>query len=289
MFIHGLHIVEEIRDRVSDGDSEAATEIYLSREKENGSSILVAFSGQGIVTLTVIGAQPQIGLQYSLPSNQLESFLRKFPLGSLVSSSVAISDSGQKTLTLRRVADEQLAIASPDFMELISAPEFSDKSKSIDKSNFDGRFVHIWDSGNRKYEFKEDGSYFVLESLAYSLSNNGMRLDWGPMQFDRISGNANEVVGHWLSIAGDEDVVLRADGTYTWHFAGSFPDALGTWAISNGKIESAELRANCTINGTEIVFDAVYSGTYTGDFAFSDQDKTLTIGFNGTPVEYTRP
>lgn len=289
MFINGLHLVQEVRERVADGASHADVEVFLSRESENGSSIVVAFTAANKVTLTLIGSRPFLGVQYSLPRAELDLFLKRFPVGTLVTSSLAIPAKGPKTLKLQRFADESVTIRDADLRDFFSEGTAPNKGTPVMPLALDNKFVHVWTSGARNYEFKADGGYYVLESLDYQLLDSGMRLDWGGMLFDRLSGDPAQVAGHWLSVAGDEDVLLRADGTYTWHTVGELPDAVGTWAISGSKIDSAELRADCSTSGSEITFDAVYSGTYVGDFAFSNGDKTLTISFDGVPVVYTRP
>lgn len=289
MFIHGLHVVTEVRERVMDGDTSTSTEVYLSREQENGSSILVTFSGKNIATLTLLGSRPFIGVQYSLPPSALELFLHKFPVGSLVSSTLSVPSSGKKSLILRRFAEDGVTLADTDFGDLFAAADSNTKANPVVSLNLDSKFAHVWEANGRMYEFLDDGSYFVLDRSDYDLRNSGMSLKWGSMQFDRLSGDPSDVAGHWLSNAGDEDVLLRADGTYTWHTAGELPDALGNWAILDGKINSAELRAHCSTNGSQITFDAVYSGSYVGDYAFSNGDKELTISFNGVPVIYIRP
>ena len=152
----------------------------------------------------------------------------------------------------------------------------------------DPRLVGLWSAQGRTYEIRADGSYFVQESLPFSLTSGGQRLDWGGMLFDRLSGDPAEVSGHWLSTGQDEDVLMRTDGTYVWHVANSFPDALGEWAVAGNRIDSAELRASITTSGSEISFDAVFGGTSTGTYALGNGDQTLTVTLGGTPVVFTR-
>ena len=155
-------------------------------------------------------------------------------------------------------------------------------------TGLDPKLVGTWTAQGRTYEIRADGSYFVREALAYALSPDGQRLDWGPMVFDRLSGDAAGVAGHWITPAQDEDVLMRADGTYVWHIANSFPDALGEWAVATGKIESAELRATISTSGSDISFDAVFGGTSTGSYALTNADQTLTVELGGVSVIYTR-
>lgn len=289
MFIHGLHVVSEVRDRVKTGDAEATTEIYLSRESENGSSILVAFSAASAASLTLLGTRPYPSIQYSLPPGELDLFLKKFPLGAMVSSTMTVPKMGSPSLTLRRFDEAHATVADADLSDLLGAANAHSMAAVAGALSFDSRFVHVWTTNGRQYEFKPDGSYFVHENLPFALKNSGARLEWGPMMFDRLSGDPTGIAGHWMSTAGDEDVLLRSDGTYVWHSVGEFPDALGTWSVADTNIASAELRANCSTNSNEITYDAVYSGSYVGDFVFSNGDKTLTIIFDGAQVVFTRP
>lgn len=289
MFIHGLHVVSEIRDSVADGDASATTEIHLTRVRETGSSIVVTFTADSAASLTVLGSRPCLRAQYCLPHDALESFVQRFPLGSQVASTIIVPETGKSSLTLRRLDKGSATIPEAGFDDLFAPTSVQANATSAEPLALDSRFTHVWTANGRQYEFKPDGAYFVHESLPFTLANNGTRLEWGPMTFDRLSGDPAQVTGHWLSTDGDEDVLLRSDGTYSWHIIGEFPDALGTWAVSDNSINSAELRAYCSTSGDQITYDAVFSGSFVGVFAFSNGDKTLTITFDNSQVVLTRP
>ena len=107
MFIHGLHVVSEVRERVKTGDAAATTEIHLSRESENGSSILVAFSAASTASVTLLGTRPYPSIQYSLPPGELDLFLKKFPLGVTVSSKRIIVLVNLRNFQCRRRSDSE--------------------------------------------------------------------------------------------------------------------------------------------------------------------------------------
>lgn len=289
MFVHGLHRVGEVRETADEADVITGVMVLLTAENTGSSLIIVSFTDRADVSLSLIRLRPNPLIQYSRPRNDLGEFLATFPLGSLVSSSLTVPSGGKPSLRLTLTDDSYFIPRDGGVRDLVATGPVSNKSAAPGAFSVDSKLEGTWTNSGRTYEFRPNGSYFVHDTQMFQLLNGGANLDWGGLVFDRLSGNTAEVSGHWLSEAGDEDVLLRGDSTYTWHALGEFPDAIGEWEVSGSSLSSRELRAYVSTTGDQITFDTVFGGSETATFAFSNGDRTLTVSFSGLTVIYTRP
>lgn len=288
MFLNGLHRVAEIRETAEESKTQTDVIVRLTAESSTGASILVSFTDRSDISLTLIRTRPNPVIQMSRPRADMAEFLGSFPLGALVTSSFHQTAGGKPGLRLALADTDQLSLRDGDLLDAPTASPQDKTSGLADELGVDSALHGLWTIGGRHYEFRSDGSYLVHDTSAFELVDGGAHLNWGNMQFDRLSGDPSGVIGHWQTAAQDEDVLLRADGTYVWHGVAVFPDAVGEWSVAGSDLTSRELRATVTASGGQISFDLVYAGTESGTYTLSAGGTVLTVDFFGRQVVYTR-
>lgn len=136
-----------------------------------------------------------------------------------------------------------------------------------------------------KYEFRDDGKYFVLDRQPYQLIESGMTLVYGGVRYSRLYGDTNSLIGVWLLESDPtEEWNLRSDGSYTYHFSGF--EYFGEYTFDTKKMNTKELRAIMSESAGTLTFDPPYALSVSG--TWSIVDSKLAISFPSGDVVYNK-
>ncbi len=158
--------------------------------------------------------------------------------------------------------------------------------KSIITIDLFGTWQHV--GSRRKFQIAPDSFYYILgDPTPYTVSATALDMDgW---IFDRLYGAGSDLLGVWVEPATNEEVNFRADGSFTWHDPIGF-DTFGTFQESKTPdlLTMKEARAHLSEIGNQLVFDAVFSGSFTYYFTVDQTDLILTHPTSGDVISYRR-
>lgn len=137
--------------------------------------------------------------------------------------------------------------------------------------------VGTWKTGNAIVEIRSNGLYFVRETGAScDLSENGLVLNFAGVQFDRTYGASDSVVGVWRESVDRDELILRADGTYTWG-APEFA-LMGEYVVSGSTANTVEARAVISALGNEMSWHALYMASCShGTWTATEEQMTWVL------------
>jgi hypothetical protein len=157
---------------------------------------------------------------------------------------------------------------------------------SSQKHLIPNELIGLWEHLGRKYEFRADGRYYVLDlDIAYQLIDGGMTLVHSGTRYKRLFGDPAGLPGVWqLEEDPLEEWNLRDDGSYTYHWPGY--EYFGDYTHDSTTMSTSEMRAVVSESAGSITFDPPYALSTTGQWTIVE--PTLTITFPTGPVVYTR-
>jgi hypothetical protein len=141
---------------------------------------------------------------------------------------------------------------------------------------FDPALVGEWRSGNMRYLYDDEGYAFVgTVAASCTLEDGGSTLNYSGTRYDRISGDASSVAGHWRSDADGEDWILFDDGRYV-SFSDDFWIAVfGSFGFANDVLTNLECRARIETSDDQMIAYVIWG--YVSRAQYQIQDNTLTI------------
>ena len=165
--------------------------------------------------------------------------------------------------------------------------DFEWNSRSSSQKNLmPNELIGLWERNGRRYEFRIDGRYYVLDlNKPYQLPDNGMTLAHSGTRYNRIYGDPAGLPGVWqLEGYPQEEWNLRTDGSYTYHWPSH--EFFGDYTYDSAIVSTSEMRAVVSESAGSITFDPPYALSLTGQWNIVE--PTLTITFPSGPVVYTR-
>lgn len=152
--------------------------------------------------------------------------------------------------------------------------------------NVPASFVGYWKIENRKYEIRDNGFYLIhSNAIPYSLMDSGKILIKNGTRFSRLFGSPDELPGVWqLESNPTEELNLREDGTYTYHWPGA--EYFGEYSYNHNSLATWEMRAVVRESSGIVTFDPPYAPSVSG--AWSLVEPNLSIVLPGGTTVYTR-
>ncbi|MCP4184451.1 MAG: hypothetical protein GY761_14250 [Hyphomicrobiales bacterium] len=160
--------------------------------------------------------------------------------------------------------------------------------KSVTNPDLFGTWQHV--ASGRKFMIDTNSFYYIVgDTSPYSV--NSTTLDMDGWIFNRINGTGSDIIGEWREPYTNEEVTFRTDLTFTWHDPNpAVVDTFGNYSVTSSPelLTMVEARSYLIENGTQLIFDSIFSGFITYNFVVSSTQLTLTDPTNGTVIEYVR-
>lgn len=138
----------------------------------------------------------------------------------------------------------------------------------------DGGLAGTWEHAGRQYEIANCKYYTRSAPLAWSITPDGNTLTVGPETYARTQASGTQLVGTWLSAAGEE-LSFKSDLTYIINW-GNNDVWFGTYVDSGGSVEFVEYRSGLETDADQLTFNTLYNGEFTYTYALTATTLTLT-------------
>lgn len=151
--------------------------------------------------------------------------------------------------------------------------------------------VGTWQVAGTAQQFKitANGGYHAVDSGSPYTLVDPNTLEWptGRTTYTRVYGSPGELVGVWFEDEYQEEITLRADGSFStyWHSGEQYA---GTYSANDTHISTTELYSLITVDADYIVFQPAYAPPSGGAYVIESPDRWHYFPDSGGQVTYDR-